>query len=150
MKVIIVLLSVLCLGSAVLCHTIKYVLETGSGFETQQGILTIFLNSTSGTGTSVDMMPEGDDITPITEYMVHETESQLRISDITAASVKWTARRADTMAGDSGASITLARVRVSPYPPPPSSQRDSSSDSVRSYCLSGRLEAGRLYAMTPC
>lgn len=135
--------------SAVSALSTKYVVETGSGFQTQSGILTLTLNSTSSP-TRVDLMPGVDEITPITEYLVHEQDSLITSSQITGASVSWTRAGDQTAVSPSAStssttvpvSIRIAEVQVH--------QTSGGERTTRKFCTSDWLLPDRLYPLTQC
>lgn len=120
----------------------KYVLETGSGFETQSGILSLTLNSSSS-ATRIDLMPGVDDITPITEYLVHEQDSVLKNDQVTGLSVSW------SRAGDqAAAAVVPVSIRVKEAQVHQTSGRERT---VRKFCSTDNwLFPDRLYPMSQC
>lgn len=119
----------------------KYILFTGSGFEPQTGLLSLSINSTSNPEIIVDMMPENDDVTPITEYIVDETDSPITTESITGASVKWTPAQATNTV-----SISVSIVKIVPVGSPP----DGRHSQTRSFCISDQLQPNRVYQMSQC
>ena len=141
MKLIFSLSLAVCFISYVACLNTKYIVETGSGFDRQFGMLSLILNGTSGPQVIVDMMPSNDDVTAITEYVVDETDSPITTDAITGAAVRWISADATNTA-----SITIARAQVVPLGTP-STGRGSVR---RSYCISDRLQSNRVYTMGGC
>ena len=123
-------------------YTVKYTLETGSGFQPLNAALVLSVNDTKQVN-QIEVTGSDFEVTPITEYMTYEQDSQLSASDPIEVSVLF------TPSDPKKEWITIAGVRIifldllATNGPVPS----------RRYCVESKnrqIIANRKYTLSSC
>lgn len=123
-------------------YTVKYTLETGSGFQPLNAALVLIVNDTRRVN-HIEVTGSDFEVTPITEYMTYEQDSQLSTTDPIEVSVLFTpVDMKNEWITIAGARIIFLDLLATNIPLP-----------VRRYCVESKdrqILANRQQALTSC